>query len=224
MITPLGGKTAPALRVAPEKAPLGVARRSFGMTKLHYSRRAGLHPKEIKRVFQESWATSDNHKAFAQALLSKGFVLARGDRHGYVALDYRGEVYAVARYAGVKTKDVRKRLGDPKELPSIEQAKGQISADMTERLRQHLTHAEKSKQRRSAALEFKRLRQRSEIHTHELEIELLRQDIRDYDSMRTDKHSKLREEYRETLETPERPRRAKEDQDREEDRGYEPEI
>jgi hypothetical protein len=30
--------TAPALRVAPEKAPLGVARRSFGMTKLHSSR------------------------------------------------------------------------------------------------------------------------------------------------------------------------------------------
>ncbi|MCW4345205.1 MAG: hypothetical protein N0E48_17880 [Candidatus Thiodiazotropha endolucinida] len=33
MITPLGGKIAPALRVAPEKAPLGVARRSFGITK-----------------------------------------------------------------------------------------------------------------------------------------------------------------------------------------------
>jgi hypothetical protein len=36
MITPLGGKIAPALKissirgVAPEKAPLGVARRSFG--------------------------------------------------------------------------------------------------------------------------------------------------------------------------------------------------
>ncbi|MCW4343884.1 MAG: hypothetical protein N0E48_11080 [Candidatus Thiodiazotropha endolucinida] len=33
MITPLGGKIAPALRVAPEKAPLGVACRSFGVTK-----------------------------------------------------------------------------------------------------------------------------------------------------------------------------------------------
>ncbi|MEW8543979.1 MAG: hypothetical protein AB2693_10630 [Candidatus Thiodiazotropha sp.] len=34
MITPLGAKTAPALRVVPEKAPLGVARRSFGTNKL----------------------------------------------------------------------------------------------------------------------------------------------------------------------------------------------
>ncbi|MEL0584107.1 MAG: hypothetical protein AAES65_04405 [Candidatus Thiodiazotropha sp. (ex. Lucinoma kazani)] len=38
MITPLGAKTAPALRVAPEKAPLGVAPRSFGTTKLLSSR------------------------------------------------------------------------------------------------------------------------------------------------------------------------------------------
>ncbi|MEL0586460.1 MAG: hypothetical protein AAES65_16450 [Candidatus Thiodiazotropha sp. (ex. Lucinoma kazani)] len=33
MLTPLEGKIAPALRVTPEKAPLGVARRSFGSTK-----------------------------------------------------------------------------------------------------------------------------------------------------------------------------------------------
>jgi hypothetical protein len=282
---------------------------NFSREEWQQSRRAGLHPKAVKRAFQECWAASDNRKAFAQALLSKGFVLARGDRRGYVALDYRGEVYAVARYAGVKTKDVRKRLGDPKELPSIEEAKGQISADMTERLRQHLAHAEKTKQRRSAALEFKRqslidkqrkerrdmedaqrkrwdaetkarsqrlshgllgiwhrltgkhekiqrqnemdtlvsyqrdrqekdalifhhvqqrqhlsLRQRNESQTHDLEIELLRQDIRDYDSMRTDKHSRLREEYRELSESPERPRAARQEQDHEQDFDHEPEI
>ncbi|MCW4345117.1 MAG: hypothetical protein N0E48_17435 [Candidatus Thiodiazotropha endolucinida] len=38
MITPLGEKIAPALRGAPEKAPLGIARRSFGTTKLLSSR------------------------------------------------------------------------------------------------------------------------------------------------------------------------------------------
>ncbi|MCU7854077.1 MAG: hypothetical protein KZQ80_17920, partial [Candidatus Thiodiazotropha sp. (ex Monitilora ramsayi)] len=38
MITPLGAKTAPALWVEPEKAPLGVTRRSFGTTKPHSSR------------------------------------------------------------------------------------------------------------------------------------------------------------------------------------------
>ncbi len=51
LITQLGGKSVPALRVAPEKAPLGVARthctrcargadsRIFGITKPHSSRR-----------------------------------------------------------------------------------------------------------------------------------------------------------------------------------------
>ena len=74
---------------------------NFSREEWQQARRAGHHPKEIKRAFQESWAVSDGRKAFAQALLSKGFVLARGDRRGYVALDYQGEIYAIAKYAGV---------------------------------------------------------------------------------------------------------------------------
>ena len=38
LITPWGEKIVPALRVVPEKAPLIVARRLFGMTKLRFSR------------------------------------------------------------------------------------------------------------------------------------------------------------------------------------------
>jgi hypothetical protein len=38
MITQLEGKIAPALRVEPENAPLGGARRLFGMTKPRSSR------------------------------------------------------------------------------------------------------------------------------------------------------------------------------------------
>ena len=146
-----GWKIPPGLIDRNDRNPLNFSREEW-----QQSRRVGLVPKDIKRAFQESWAISDNRNAFAQALLSKGFVLARGDRRGYVALDYRGEVYAVARYTGVKAKDVRKRLGDPNELPSIEKAKNQIGADMAKRLQQHLTHAENAKQRRSAAFEFKR--------------------------------------------------------------------
>jgi hypothetical protein len=40
MITPLGGKTGPALRVEPEKTPYCVVRRSFGITKPLSSRLA----------------------------------------------------------------------------------------------------------------------------------------------------------------------------------------
>jgi hypothetical protein len=38
---------------------------NFSREEWQQSRRAGLRPKEVKRVFQESWATSDNRKAFA---------------------------------------------------------------------------------------------------------------------------------------------------------------
>ena len=45
-----------------------------------------------------------------------------------------------------------------KELPSIEQAKNQIASDMFKQLRQHLVHAQETKQKRSAAFESKRQR------------------------------------------------------------------
>ena len=295
------------------KIPAGLVDRkdrnplNFSREEWQQARRAGLNPKEIKRTFQESWAISDNRNAFAQALLSKSFVLARGDRRGYVALDYQGEIYAVARYTGVKAKDVRERLGDPNELPSITQAKGRIASDMSKQLRQHLAHAQETKQKRSAAFEFKRqrlvedqrkerqslesarskrwdeetkersqrlfkglmgiwhwltgkyektkrqneldafvafqrdcsekdelifkhiqqrqqlsLRQRSEIHTHELEIELLRQDIQNYRNLKTDNPSKLKEEFRNASEKARKSKRPKKEKDN--DRGYEPEI
>ena len=49
MITQLGGKIAPALRVEPEKSPLCVARRSFGVTK-HLSLRLDWRFFSLNRV------------------------------------------------------------------------------------------------------------------------------------------------------------------------------
>jgi hypothetical protein len=84
---------------------------------IEQAKRAGLNPKDMKRVFQDCWAISDSRsKAFAQALHSQGLVLARGDRRGFVAIDYQGEVYAIAKYTGARTKAVRKKLGDPSRL------------------------------------------------------------------------------------------------------------
>jgi hypothetical protein len=299
-----GWKIPPGIIDRKDRNPLNFSREEW-----QQSRRAGLNPKEIKRTFQECWAISDNRNAFSQALHSKGFVLARGDRRGFVAVDYRGETYAIARYTGVKTKAVRDRLGDPKTLPSIEQTKARIAADMSQKLQQHLADAEATKTKRSAAFEFKRqqlveeqrkerqlleksqskrwdaetkdraqrlskglmgiwhrltgkyektkrqneldalvalqrdrqekdelifkhiqqrqqlsLRQRSEIHTHELEIELLRQDIEDYRDLKTGKSSYLKDEYRKRTEQHEKERKPAPKRDKSRDRGHEPEI
>src|SRR5690606_36993694 len=93
-------------------------------------------------------------KAFAQALKSRGHILACGDRRGYVAVDYRGEAYAIARYAGVKTKQVRERLGDLGELPSAAQAKEEIGRRMTGMLKVHIENVQRKQKLRSASLRF----------------------------------------------------------------------
>jgi len=117
-------------------------------------KRAGHDRKAIQQLFRECWAISDSGKAFAQALKARGYTLARGDRRGYVAVDYRGEVYAIARYAGVHTKQVRDRLGDAAQLPSVEQATQDTTSRMTARLRLLAEQAERTNRLRSAASRF----------------------------------------------------------------------
>lgn len=94
---------------------------SFTREEWQQARRVGLDPREIKAVFRQAWQASDNGAAFEQALAEHGFRLAKGDRRGVVAVDYRGEVYAVARQAGVKTAEVEARLGNPSMLRSVEE-------------------------------------------------------------------------------------------------------
>jgi len=129
---------------------------SFTREEWQQARRAGLDPKHIKALFQRAWERSDSGASFAQALKERGFTLARGDRRGVVAVDYRGEVYAVARQAGVRTKDVVARVGDSENLPSVDQAKAELSARMTERIKGFIRQSELEAGQGRQALEFRR--------------------------------------------------------------------
>lgn len=125
---------------------------SFTHAEWEQAKRSGHDPKALKQMFQEVWASSDSKQAFASALRARGYTLARGDRRGFVAVDYRGEVYAIARYAGIKTKDVRARLGDEKELPSVQQATNAMAARMTNMLRRHAEDVEGKYKRHATVL------------------------------------------------------------------------
>lgn len=134
-----------------ERDPLG-----YTLQEWQQARRVGLDPKQIKALFQESWKGSDSGAAFAQALKERGFMLARGDRRGFVAVDYRGEVYVVARQAGVKTKEVAARLGDPEAFPSVDDARTYIAARMSERITGFIRQAELEAGQGRKALEAER--------------------------------------------------------------------
>ncbi|WP_375552549.1 relaxase/mobilization nuclease domain-containing protein [Rhodophyticola porphyridii] len=134
-----------------ERDPLGYTREEW-----QQARRVGLDPKQLKALFQECWNRSDTGTAFAQALKERGFMLARGDRRGFVAVDYRGEVYAVGRQAGVKTKEVAARLGDPEAYPPIDEARNWIAARMSERIQGFIRQAELEAGQGRKALEAER--------------------------------------------------------------------
>ncbi len=86
---------------------------NFTQAEWQQAKRVKQDPRAIKAAFQDCWAISDSRAAFAQALEERGYYLAKGDRRGFVAVDWRGEKYAVSRWVGIKAKDVTARLEYP---------------------------------------------------------------------------------------------------------------
>mgnify|MGYP001795570829 CR=1 FL=1 len=103
------------LRDAAERDP-----NTFSRPEAQQAKRAERDPKALKAMFRRCWQMSDSRAAFAAALKEEGFLLARGDRRGFVAIDADGKVWSLSRWCGVKPKDLRAQLGSEADLPSIE--------------------------------------------------------------------------------------------------------
>ncbi|MDF2365643.1 relaxase/mobilization nuclease domain-containing protein [Sneathiella sp.] len=129
---------------------------NFSHAEWQQAKRVKLDPRHIKQIFQDCWKRSDSKAAFMHALEENGFTLARGDRRGYVAIDYRGEVYSITRYAGVRTKEVASKLGSHGDLLPAQEKKSQIAARMTNKLQEFVREAEREAERGRKVLEFKR--------------------------------------------------------------------
>lgn len=120
--------------------PEGLARsecrdpRNFTLAEWQQAKRAGKDARAVKAAFQDAWAISDSKAAFIHALEERGYRVARGDRRGFVAVDCRGEVYAISKWADLKTRQVRDRLGDENDLPALAEVKRRIAGDMLSRL------------------------------------------------------------------------------------------
>jgi hypothetical protein len=111
---------------------------NFTLAEWQQAKRLGLDPREIKQVFREAWDRSDNLASLSNALEERGYYLAKGERRGIVATDLSGQVYAVARWSGIKTKELRSRLGDGEKLPTLASVQADLHKRMSSKLRHHL--------------------------------------------------------------------------------------
>ncbi|MEM7720740.1 MAG: AAA family ATPase [Pseudomonadota bacterium] len=80
-----------------------------------------------KAMFRACWEGSDSRAAFEAALNGNGFLLARGDRRGFVAVDADGKVWSLSRWCEAKPKELRARLGPEEHLPSIAHVLGKTA-------------------------------------------------------------------------------------------------
>ncbi len=117
---------------------------NFTRQEWEQAKRAQEDPRLLKALFKNSWETSDNHVAYKNALREHGFWLARGDRRGYVAIDYKGEIYSLSRWSEVKAKELKQKLGNPKDLPSIEEVQNQIAQKMTPQIERYIADTKRN--------------------------------------------------------------------------------
>jgi hypothetical protein len=111
---------------------------NFSLAEWQQAKRVDEDPKRLQTMFKGCWAVSDNRSSFEQALKGYGLYLAKGDRRGYVAIDYRGEVYSLSRWLKVQTKVLKERLGPADALPDTQEVKARIAERMTDRLKAYI--------------------------------------------------------------------------------------
>lgn len=138
--------------------------RNFSYEEWQQAKRAGEDPRMLKVLFTQAYAQSDSRAALENALKERGFWLAKGDRRGFVAMDYKGEIYSLSRWMDVKPKTLEQRIGCADSLPSVEETKREISALMTENLKRHI---QETKEKASKAAEPYRKKVQSMKEKHQ---------------------------------------------------------
>jgi hypothetical protein len=130
--------------------------RNFSLGEWQQAKRMGKDPRTLKSAIQECWASTDNREAFTKSLEGRGLYLAKGDRNGHVAITYEGEVLSIPRILGLKTKDVRTKLGKADDLQNVEETKSRIAQTIAPRLEALLKIAETARVREMEPLEQRR--------------------------------------------------------------------
>ena len=105
------------------KLPTGLIERgqsnplNFTRAQWEHAKRLDDDPRLIKAALKDCWAVSNDKETFQNKLEERGYYLAKGDRRGFVAVDWRGEVFSLSKWLDVKTKELKERFGEPERKP-----------------------------------------------------------------------------------------------------------
>jgi hypothetical protein len=129
----------------------------------------GIRPEQRRDEITAAYEASDSHEAFRAALEEKGYVLAKGDKRGFVVVDKFGDVHSLTRYVkGHKAGAIKTKLAPltPEQLPSVDEAK-----ELVRRRAQAQGEAQREQQQARTG-DVERERQRLEALRRQKESEL----------------------------------------------------
>ena len=121
---------------------------NFTRDQWQQAKRLNENPRTINITLKEYWSLSANKAAFEKKLEQGGFYLAKGDRRGYVVVDWRGEVYSLSRWLGIKNKELKVKLGEPQKLQSVENTIANIDQKLAKQVQGFIQEL-KQKQKKS---------------------------------------------------------------------------
>ncbi|MDQ0314887.1 AAA family ATPase [Amorphus orientalis] len=132
--------------------------------------RTGSDPVRVKHDLTRCWRETETGAEFAAALEASGYVLARGNRRSFVAVDAAGVIHSLPRrIEGARARDVAERLGTIGELPNATDVRASRMADLDRS--QHAEAARAAVRDPRDVLEGL-LVTRPYVHVHELESAL----------------------------------------------------
>lgn len=100
-----------------------LARDSITHAEWQQQERTGVSVAERRAALRNAWEQADTGGAFREAMAAQSYVLAVGDRRGFVAIDRDGEIVVLGkRSIGVATAEISERLAGL-DLPDVATAR-----------------------------------------------------------------------------------------------------
>lgn len=111
---------------------------NYSLEEYQQAKRMERNPRLLKAAFKACWDQSRDQGEFNAELKRHGFMLARGDRRGFVAVNMTGEVLSLSRWLGIKAKELKAKLGDKDKLRPV----SDVSIDMAQNANKRAQHFE----------------------------------------------------------------------------------